>query len=417
MRFFEKIGRLTLFVLFVVPVSACLLLVLWIRGCGPPPGNTVLRVKEVAGTKNPDRRGDVVFIHGLDGDSVSTWQGVDNPKFYFPLELSKEFDDVGFWSVDYPSNSSDWYGPSMPIEDRAIGLLNYLHARDVGSKPVVFVTHSLGGLIAKQMIVDAYTMQKNDDWNEIKENTKGIAFLATPHNGSLLPTYLEQLTKVLPGMSAYRTSEQTEQLKRNLPMLRQLGNQYKQLVGDDFKTLAVFENEGVAGSVRVVGPDSADPGMTNVITSGVDADHASICKPSSVDDPVYVYVAKFIRSTLRPTPKIVTDSFLYFHEQHREAVKRGGDALVSFDKQYLNGQVDWIAFVDRVIPAKDDKTRPRLMITDVKDGNFFVMAIFSRKNFPGGIAPGTKIRIGGVIDSTDELGATLIDCEKLPLQE
>ncbi len=416
MEFWQFIRWLTAGVtVFIVAVIA--VVVISTKACRKTPIPTALRVNFVGGSKLPDRRGDVVFIHGLDGDYKGTWSGGGDGKFYFPEELSKEkeFEDIGFWSVDYPASSSAWYGGGMPIEDRAKTILDYLHMKGLGDRPIVFVTHSLGGLVAKQMVVYAYGLQLSSDWANLKKNTKGVAFLATPHGGSAISTCLQRLPSVLPGLKAYRASDLSAQLQRNLPMLRNLNDTYKQTVPEEFQTLALFEGEPVAGGIVVVDPDSADVGMTHVVAKSVDANHQTICKPGSVDDPVYMYIVSFIKSALRPPPSTVNETFPEFHKQHSAAVKRGGDAVVAFNKQYLNGQVEWTGFVVSVLPATDNKSQPSLMITDVEGGNFLVMAMFTRKNFPGGIAPSTKIRVRGIINVADKLGATLIDCEKLSL--
>lgn len=400
----------------VASLLVVVVVVISVRGCGPDDGGGTaqkkLRVYPVANTTNTDRRGDVVFIHGLDGDHKSTWESETAPKFYFPLELSREFEDIGFWSVDYPASSSDWYGSSMPIELRAVGLLDYLRLKGIGSKPVVFVTHSLGGLVAKQMVTNAHAM-KNEDWEPLKNNIKGVAFLATPHEGSSLPGALQRLTQVLPGLKAYRTSKLTAQLERDLPMLRQLGDMYKQITKDNIKTLALFENEGVFGSVTVVGPGSADPGMTDVISKAIDADHMTICKPSSVDDPVYMYVKDFIDSTVLPVPTPIPDTFEGFIGLFDTAKQAGGAALTLFSKEYLNSQIDWIAYVDDAFPANDENSRPYLVISPAAISNDHVIAKFPQRTFKT-LPRGTEIHIKGTITEIDQLNIYLNDCELLP---
>jgi len=46
--------------------------------------------------------------------------------------------------------------------------------------PIIFVAHSLGGLVVKQALV---TAKNNDDYKKIREATVGLVFFAVPHRG------------------------------------------------------------------------------------------------------------------------------------------------------------------------------------------------------------------------------------------
>ena len=46
----------------------------------------------------------------------------------------------------------------------------------LGDRPLIFVTHSLGGLVVKQMLGHAKEM-RIDDWRPIADATRGIVFL------------------------------------------------------------------------------------------------------------------------------------------------------------------------------------------------------------------------------------------------
>ena len=64
----------------------------------------------------------------------------------------------------------------LSIKQRAIDLLEQLKLARIGvDRPVVWVCHSMGGLIVKQMLVDS---------RELLNNTKALVFISTPHLGS-----------------------------------------------------------------------------------------------------------------------------------------------------------------------------------------------------------------------------------------
>ena len=51
---------------------------------------------------------------------------------------------------------------------------------EVESRPIIFLCHSMGGLLVKQALINAHNNRK---YTPIKTATSGLAFFATPHNG------------------------------------------------------------------------------------------------------------------------------------------------------------------------------------------------------------------------------------------
>ena len=71
------------------------------------------------------------------------------------------------------------------IRDKALDLLNRLSAKrndDTYRRPIVFICHSLGGIVVKKALIFAH--ERSSAFNDILTNTKAIAFLAVPHKGS-----------------------------------------------------------------------------------------------------------------------------------------------------------------------------------------------------------------------------------------
>jgi uncharacterized alpha/beta hydrolase family protein len=65
--------------------------------------------------------------------------------------------------------------------DKANQLMETLRAvRHSTSRPLIFVGHSMGGLLIKQALILAHS---NARYTPIKEATASIAFFATPHKG------------------------------------------------------------------------------------------------------------------------------------------------------------------------------------------------------------------------------------------
>ncbi|KAG8073748.1 hypothetical protein GUJ93_ZPchr0006g41948 [Zizania palustris] len=145
---------------------------------------------------------DVVFVHGLRGGPFNSWRIADDKSSTtkaglvesidedagkegtcWPREwLAADFPQARFLTVKYKTNLTQWTGASLPLQEVSSMLLRKLTAAGIGSRPVVFVTHSMGGLVVKQMLYQA----KLNNYDKFLNNTTGLVFYSCPHFGSKL---------------------------------------------------------------------------------------------------------------------------------------------------------------------------------------------------------------------------------------
>jgi hypothetical protein len=94
----------------------------------------------------------IVAVHGLDGHWERTWSD-SNGKHWLRDFLPEQFPSANIMAFGY--NSKVFFSPSVTgIEDVALDLLNRLIGeRDKQSqnRPVIFIAHSLGGIIVKKV--------------------------------------------------------------------------------------------------------------------------------------------------------------------------------------------------------------------------------------------------------------------------
>src|SRR5262249_25040377 len=135
----------------------------------------------------PPKQADVVFVHGLMGSAHKTWSHTSEPAAFWPNWLS-EYGNI--WMLGYPAELFWWLssGASMALPDRARSVIDFLANHELGHKPLVLVTHSLGGLLVKAILRTAYDLNE-PRWKRLLSSTRGIVFLGTPHTGSALATY------------------------------------------------------------------------------------------------------------------------------------------------------------------------------------------------------------------------------------
>jgi hypothetical protein len=144
---------------------------------------------------------DICFVHSLTGNRDSTWitdgQSTSWPKTLLPPKLSKA--RILTYSYDaYIVQKS--VASSNQLIDHATNLLNDLTTDraccNASSHPLIFVTHSLGGLVCKEVIL---LSQNNPEAHlqGIFNCIKGIIFMGTPHKGAWMADWTKILASAL----------------------------------------------------------------------------------------------------------------------------------------------------------------------------------------------------------------------------
>jgi pimeloyl-ACP methyl ester carboxylesterase len=230
----------------------------------------------------------VVFVHGLGGNAYDTWRrGADDDTFW-PVWLARQIPGLAAWTIAYDAALTNWSGTAMPIQDRAKNVLEcLLGRRELSGAPLVFVCHSLGGLVVKQVLRAADGRRAySAETQALLDSVRGVVFIATPHTGSMQATLLDKLRLIA------WPSASTLDLVRNNANLRDLNVWYRNWSGS-IRHKVFYEKRGTTAGV-IVGDDSSDPGLLHVDPIGIDADHLGICKPADVSDLVYSRTRDFV---------------------------------------------------------------------------------------------------------------------------
>lgn len=252
-------------------------------------------VNPVAGCDNRHRELDVVFVHGLGGDAFETWMIDAQPESFWPKWVHEQLPEVGVWTIAYEAEKTKWTGDALALPDRATDVLDRLQLAGIGDRPIVFVVHSLGGLVIKQALRNASSF-KDDDFTSICEQTRGIVFLATPHAGSDLSTYMDYVRAFA------RATPATEDLQANSRRLHELNTWFRANFSDmNLKLVVMYETKPTKQfglGKLVVDQTSADPGIARVTPRPVETDHISICKPQSRSSAVVLRTVRLIQDVM-----------------------------------------------------------------------------------------------------------------------
>ena len=131
---------------------------------------------------------DVCFVHGLTGNREDTWTAASQhapwPQLLLPLRLQKA--RILTWGYDaYPVRRG--VASSNRLIDHAMNLVHDLTTdraeHNASSRSLIFVAHSLGGLVCKRAII-ASRESAEPHLKAIFTHVKGILFMGTPHTGS-----------------------------------------------------------------------------------------------------------------------------------------------------------------------------------------------------------------------------------------
>ncbi|XP_024022941.1 uncharacterized protein LOC21408749 isoform X2 [Morus notabilis] len=223
---------------------------------------------------------DVVFVHGLRGGPYKTWRIAEDKSStksglvekidqeagklgtFWPGEwLSADFPQARMFTLKYKTNLTQWSGASLPLQEVSSMLLEKLVDAGIGDRPVVFVTHSMGGLVVKQMLYKA----KTENVDNLVKNTIGVVFYSCPHFGSKLADMPWRMGLVL------RPAPSIGELRSGSTRLIELNDFTRQLHKKGLLDVLSF---------------------CEVLES---TDHINSCKPLSRADPSYTETLEFLR--------------------------------------------------------------------------------------------------------------------------
>lgn len=154
---------------------------------------------------------EIVFIHGLQlfDHSEAYWKtwiagkvDKDGKEFCWPMTwLTEDVPGARIWSLSYDSTA--WRTSTTGnVDGYASGeslVQEMVESAKIGQHkcPVVFVCHSLGGVLVKEIVKHAHdTFGKDEKYKNFLQSIRGYLFYSTPHDGSHLADYVRHLPKM-----------------------------------------------------------------------------------------------------------------------------------------------------------------------------------------------------------------------------
>ncbi|KAF9891079.1 hypothetical protein FE257_005014 [Aspergillus nanangensis] len=297
---------------------------------------------------SPDPKVDIVLVHGLNGHPYKTWATKSDSEdgVYWPAHLLPEVLDssrVRILAYGYNANVSSFTGGVSNdrllnhAETLASGLAANRNLRSCQNRPIIFVCHSLGGLVVKRTLIYCNNIrsERTEHLRSIYVSTYGILFLGTPHNGSDMAKWGHLLqnicTALMPKKLMESSSNLVKTLKTNNENLQNINSLFVEIMG---RFHIYYFHETLATDVKggremIVDESSAAPQAEGVERMGIEADHRHMCKFEDDASPGYEAVAEALLRYSREAPDLIARRWLDENEERKR--KRIAKAEELFD--------------------------------------------------------------------------------------
>ncbi|KAK4988131.1 hypothetical protein LTR50_004153 [Elasticomyces elasticus] len=229
---------------------------------------------------------DFIAIHGLNflgspKPGTSTWEqdGKLWIRDFLPQHLS-----TTCRVMLYEYNSSPAVGAAaFTLDDHAkklLLLLNLKRKKDAAQRPLVFICHSLGGLLIKEALVEATL---DTSYREVLEATKLLVFFGTPHQGGNLTTVGDYAAKIYRSVARNPRNDIVESLRATSEIATKRYEQFRHQL-ENFRVISCYEGLPYSKLTGlIVDKRSATlnlPGSREK-QIGINADHSAMCKFAS----------------------------------------------------------------------------------------------------------------------------------------
>ncbi|EJP63492.1 peptidase C14 [Beauveria bassiana ARSEF 2860] len=295
----------------------------------------------------------IIAVPGLSAHPYHTWeaqktqgpnaaecQTAQSSKVHLLKDLlAHDFPDARIWNS---AHESSWLidAPVKTTEEIGKCLLKEIQdKRPSPSLPIIFIGHSLGGIIIKQALCTG-------DSQDIVDSTAGIIFLGAPHQGSsvsIAGAALAALTGFLGSDTTLLLS-----LKNHGAQLSNLADTFDSRIAPNVRRerkvpiTSFYETKktyllGLSLGV-VVSRDSAKVHADARESHSIETDHSGLNKCGGPTDPLFTALAAAIRRL--KTPSLLEQVDTWIRDKHYTAdrlrIERLSGESLSMDQCYIN---------------------------------------------------------------------------------
>jgi hypothetical protein len=277
---------------------ALILVAATLAGCGGGGDNTAANTTDphwVAQAKPPSKVA-VVFVHGIFGDTDATWTNANGQSLFKLLKSVPELgDQLDIFAFGFTSNK--FKAGSLDIREAANMLEQTLQYDGVWDyDTVVFVAHSMGGLIVMRELIDNPAH---------REKVPLLMFYAVPQEGSQITAIAQHVVN----NNAIRQMLMSDQND----FLKLLSDGWGRIPDQDKPTIICAYETAPLDGVTIVPWSSATRFCKDTPVAIQSTDHLTIVKPDRLNHPSMMVLVNALKKYVfgaPGTPLLATPDFV-----------------------------------------------------------------------------------------------------------
>ncbi|KAL9095514.1 MAG: hypothetical protein Q9165_002385 [Trypethelium subeluteriae] len=175
---------------------------------------------------------DIVFVHGLTGNAFNTWHHKAS-NTHWPRDFIKNgktgISRARVITFGYRADVASFTGPASQsrlthhANDLVGGLVGLREDTDSEDRKIIFVAHSLGGLVVERALQRSKDSEGAEDHLcQVETHAHGVLFLGTPHKGSSPAAFATSIAKALRRLRNRVNPDIIEILQRDSQVLADL---------------------------------------------------------------------------------------------------------------------------------------------------------------------------------------------------
>ncbi|KAG8749972.1 hypothetical protein FRC14_000914, partial [Serendipita sp. 396] len=334
---------------------------------------------------------DIIAIHGLDGHREHSWTAEDGTLWLRDL-LPNDLPNARILSYGYDADTRSSTQTSTHTISRhaetffaSLEQRRRMHPR----RPIIFIAHSLGGIILKKALGFSHSDSFKTDrgFRDISTSTLAVLFFGTPHSGANGVQLAEWMGRLL-SVYMYTNNRVLSELDRDSPELEEI-QRYYQSASEQLSTIFFYEEYEtpiLGGRTKLIVPRhlAVIQGDDRARVASMHADHCEIVKYRRMNDENYRKVADYLLE-LAGKAKVTVDNNWVREDGHRSIAKGESPPfqqttlpkpLVPVSRYYVQRQEIYDFLTEKLLPSTLPEQQPRCVLHGLGGGGKTQAAAF-----------------------------------------